>query len=243
MRGVEREGARLDLADREVALGARQALGEEPLRALPIRIRHQYQTLAETKRGLHGVGQPRPLRFRLGAAPHNEAVDDHFHGVLLHLVEGDVLGEVAYEAIDADARESTSPRGREQLLVLSLAVAHERAEDEDARAIRHRADLIDDLLDGLSDDRDPVIRTMRNADPREEKTQVVVDLGDGSNSGSRIARGSLLIDGHRRRKALDEVNVRLFHLTEELTRVSGERLDVPPLAFRVDGVEGEGRFP
>src|SRR5688572_4799005 len=163
--------------------------------------------------------------------------------MLFHLVEGDVLGEIADEAVDANAREATAPRGREKLLVLALAVAHERAEDKDARALRQRTDLIDDLLDRLGDDGNPVIRAVRYANAREEQTHVVVDLGDRADGRSRVARRSLLVDGYRRGKALDEVDVRLLHLTEELPRVGGERFDVAALALRIDRVESERRLP
>jgi len=43
----------------------------------------------------------------------DEPVDDYFDGVLLHLVEGDVLGEIADEPIDTNAREAAAPSGRE----------------------------------------------------------------------------------------------------------------------------------
>ena len=240
---VEREGARLDLADREVTLGAGQALGEEPFASLPIGIGHQREALAEPQRGLHRVGEPRTLRLRLGAATHDETVDDHFDGVLLHLVEGDVLGEVTDEPVDANAGEAAAAGGREELLVLPLPIAHERTEHEDARALGHRHDLVDDLLDGLRHDRDAVIRAVRHPDPREEKTQVVVDLGDCPDRRSRIACRPLLIDGYSGREALDEVDVGLFHLTKELARVRRERLDVAALTFGIDGVERERRLP
>ena len=38
------------------------------------------------------------------------------------------------------------------------------------------------------------------------------------------------------------LDVGLLHHLEELPRVGGERFDVPPLAFGVDGIEREGRF-
>src|SRR5439155_22658336 len=121
--------------------------------------------------------------------------------------------------IDAYAGEAAAPCGREELLVLALAVAHEGTEHEDARALGHRADLIDDLLDRLGDDRNAVIRAMRHPDPGKEKAQVVVALGDGADGRPRVARRPFLIDGHRGRQALDEIDVRLFHLTEELPRI------------------------
>lgn len=41
-------------------------------------------------------------------------------------------------------------------------------------------------------------------------------------------------------ESLDEVYVGLVDLSEEHTRVGGQRLNVAALTFREDGVEGEG---
>ena len=57
-----------------------------------------------------------------------------------------------------------------------------------------------------------------------------------------IARGVFLPDGDGGRDAVDLVDVGLFHALQELAGVGGERFDVAPLAFGVDGVEGERGF-
>src|SRR3989454_8174590 len=243
MRRVERERPRLDVADREVALGTGQALREEPLLALPVGVGDEREALAQPQRRLDRVGEPRALALRLGPATHDEAVNDDLEAVLFHLVERDVLGEVADGSVHAHAREAATPRCREELLVLALPVAHERSEHEDARVLRQLGDAVDDLLDGLRDDRDTVYRAVRNADAREEEPQVVVDLGDRSDGRSRVPRGALLVDRHRWREALDEVDVGLLHLSEKLPRVGGERLDVAALTLGVNRVEGERRLP
>ena len=48
-----------------------------------------------------------------------------------------------------------------------------------------------------------------------------------------------LLDGDGGGEAGDGLDVRLLHLLEELAGVGGEALHVAPLAFRVEGVEGE----
>src|SRR5258706_1496311 len=72
---------------------------------------------------------------------------------------------------------------------------------------------------------------------------MVVDLGDRADRRSRVARRTLLVDRHRGREALDEVDVRLLHLTKELPGIGRERLDVTALSLGVDRVEGERRLP
>ena len=197
MRRVEGEGAWLDLADREVALGACEPLREEAFRTFPIGVRDQREALAQTQRGLNGVRKPRALRLGLRFAPDHESVDDHLDAVLLHLVERDVLREVAHDAVDPHTRESAPACRDEELLMLALAVAHQRPEDEDARPFGERLDLVDDLLHGLRDDRDTMVGTVRHAHTREEQAHVVVDLGHRAHGRPRIPRGTLLIDRDR----------------------------------------------
>jgi hypothetical protein len=49
----------------------------------------------------------------------------------------------------------------------------------------------------------------------------------------------LLLDGDRGRQPLDQVDIRFLHQFEELACVCGQRFDVAPLPFGVEGVEGE----
>ena len=51
-----------------------------------------------------------------------------------------------------------------------------------------------------------------------------------------------LLDGDRGRNPIDEVGLRLVHPLEKLPRVRTERLDIPPLSFRVERIEGETRL-
>src|SRR6266550_2678461 len=118
--------------------------------------------------------------------------------MLLHLVERDVLAQLADAPVYADAREAAAARGHEQLLVLALPVADQRSEDQETGALLVFADLVDDLLDRLRDDRHAVVRAMRHADAREQQTEMVVDLGDGAHRRSRVPRRALLIDRDRR---------------------------------------------
>ena len=87
--------------------------------------------------------------------------------------------------------------------------------------------------------RDAVLRALRIAGAGEQQAQVVVDLGDRADGGARIVAGGLLLDGDRRRQALDQVDVGLVHQLQELARVGRQRLHVATLALGVERVEGE----
>lgn len=51
-----------------------------------------------------------------------------------------------------------------------------------------------------------------------------------------------LLDGDGGWDALDGIDEGLVHAVEELADVGGKCFDVAALAFRVEGVEGEGGF-
>src|SRR6266702_3248103 len=89
----------------------------------------------------------------------------------------------------------------------------------------------------------PADGAVRHANRRVHQPQIIVDLGDSYAGRSRAEAGGLLLDGDGRAQALDGVDFRPLHLIEKLPRVSGECLDIPPLALGVDRVKGERRLP
>jgi hypothetical protein len=80
---------------------------------------------------------------------------------------------------------------------------------------------------------------VRDADPREQQAQVIVDLGDGADGRSRVARRRLLLDRDGGGEALDRLDLGLLHHLQELPGVGGQGLDVAALPLGVDGVEGQ----
>ena len=134
------------------------------------------------------------------------------------------------------------PQREELLLELPLSAADERREHVDALVARREHHDVDDALERLRRDRAAAQVAMRHADVGEQQAQIVVDLRDRADRRARIRSGGLLLDGDGRREPVDQVDIRLLHLLEELAGVRGQRLDVAPLAFGVDRVEGERRL-
>src|SRR5579884_2645278 len=243
-RRVEREQPRLEVLERDAARRARERLAERRLDPVFRRllgagvdarlVQHRDDPARKAQRGLDGVGEP-PANVGL----HDQAVDDDLDGVLALLVELDLVAQLANLAVDADAREALLGDLLEQLRVLALPPANHVREELDARPFGELHDLVDDLLGALRGDFTPALVAVRDPDPRIEQAQVVVDLGHRPDRRARVARRRLLVDRDRRREALDVVDVGLLHLPEELPRIRRERLDVAPLPFRVDRVEGE----
>ena len=69
------------------------------------------------------------------------------------------------------------------------------------------------------------------------RAQVVVDLGHRAHGGARVVAGGLLLDGNRRRQALDQVHIGLVEPPEELPRIGRQALHIPPLALGIQRVE------
>ena len=205
-------------------------------------------TLGEAQGGLERVGEP-----TLDARAANEPVDDDLDRVLL--VPGEPLPTPCVPARAAHARQlvhlAVDPRPSEALpgelgqqpLVLALPAPHDRREHLEPRAVRQLQDPVDDLLRRLPGDDLPAVGAVRHADPGVEEPQVVVDLGDRADGRPRVLRSRLLVDRDRRRQTLDEVDVRLVHLTEELPGVRRKRLDVPALPLGIDRVERQRGLP
>ncbi len=243
---VEAEVARCRLLEAAAVLGARVPLAEEAVRPAGALIGqvHEQRPVREAQGGLDGVRHPRGIRslpVRVAGSPvaDHQPIDHDIDAVLVLLVEGDLLVEILQLPVHANADEPGLLRAGQHLLVLALAVAHERRHDHQPGVSREVVELVDDLLHRLPRDLAPADGAVHAADASEEEAEVVVDLGDRADRGSRVPRRALLIDADRRGEAVDLVDVRLLHLAQELPRVGRERLDVPALSLRVDRVEGE----
>ena len=114
--------------------------------------------------------------------------------------------------------------------------------EQQARAGRQLAELPRDDFRGFAHDFLAAVAAEGASDARVQQPHVVVDLGRRADGRPRIADAVLLADRDRRRDAVDAIDVRLLHPLEELARVRGQRLDIAPLPFGVDRVEGERRL-
>ena len=195
-------------------------------------------TVGQLQGGFQRVGEA-----ALDAVAPDEAVDDDLDLVLLvpgkPLVALQELGDVDDLAIDPGTHVALTGEILQQRVVVALAAAHDGCEHLEPRAIGQQEDAIDDLLGRLTLQPGAVVGAVLHADSGVQEAQVVVDLGDRANRGSRVAAGRLLVDRDGWGQPLDHVDVGLVHLPEELPGIGAEALDVPALALGVDGVERE----
>ena len=88
-------------------------------------------------------------------------------------------------------------------------------------------------------DRRTAFAAVRRADASVQQSQVVVDLRDRRHGAADAGRTRFLVDRQRRCKPVDRIDIGTGNLIEELPRVRRETVDVLPLAFGVQRVEGK----
>ena len=126
--------------------------------------------------------------------------------------------------------------------MLALALAHHGRQHHDPFSLSLLQHLVHHLADGLGGQGLIVVGAARLPHPGEEQTQIVIDFGNGAHGGARVVGSGFLFNGDGGREALDMVHIRLFHHGQELPGVGGEGLHVAALSFRIEGIEGQGRF-
>ena len=75
------------------------------------------------------------------------------------------------------------------------------------------------------------------ADAREQDAQIGEDLGGRAHRRARAAIGEILIDGDRRRQALNAIDLGAARVIDQ-----PQRFEVLALAFLVQRVDGQCRF-
>ena len=241
VRAVEREHVRLELFVADAAVRAGVPLAVERVGPALLHLAaDDERAVGELQRGLDGIGQP---RFDPGLQ--REPVHDHVNVVLLVLRERGDAGEVHDHAVHAHAHEALGLDPAEDVGMLALAAADHRREEHDPPAFPGAAfeDRAHDLLGGLLRDRPAALVAIRRAAARVEQPQEIVNLRRRRDGRARAGGAGALLDGDRRRQALDGLDGRFLHLLEELPRVGGEALDVPALALGEDRVERQRGFP
>ena len=159
--------------------------------------------------------------------------------MFLGLIELGRIGQIAKLAIDVGAHIAVLTQANEFITEIALLGSHHGRQHGKTRAFTQSQNLVHHVGNGLRGDALATLPAEDLAHARPQQAQVVVDFGDGAYAGARIARSRPLPDGDGRRQPVDGIHVGLAPLLEKLAGVGGQRLDVAPLAFGVDGVEGQ----
>ena len=202
---VERKITRLKIVNGVTMLRARQgqrilqqlALG--PLGSITIG-QHVHVYIAVSQRGR--------LLNRLGDTAQriltdHDAIDHDLDIVLEFLIQIDRIVERAHFTVDTHAAKALGAKVLKQFGVLAFSPAHHRCQHKRAAALPRRQDLVGNLVGRLTLNDAAAFGTVRGAHTGEQQAQIVINLGYGANRRARVFRRRLLVDRHRRRKAVD----------------------------------------
>ncbi len=213
-RVVEGEHRRLQFGDADTVFWAGIVLGERHL--LPSYDIHNHDALRDLHGSLHGVREA-----ALNALFDHEAIHDEFNIVLDVFLQFDFLREVMDFSVHPNANKAGLMGLFQRLCECALFPPGNRCQNLDTSPLREFHDLIHDLVHSLGMDFPPTDGTVGNTDPGIQKTEVIIDFRDGSNRGSRVLGGRLLVNGDGWRKALNGFHIGLFHEPQELTGIGG----------------------
>ena len=146
----------------------------------PALSRHDQVAFADLQGQFHRFGQPRPDR-RLDHQP----VHDHFDVVPHLAVQLQVVGQRHHVAVDASPDEALLQQVLEQVAILAFLAADQRGEHGQPGSFGQMQDPGDDLLAGLSRDGLAAFGAVALADAGEQHAQIVVDLRDRADGGTR----------------------------------------------------------
>ena len=155
----------------------------------------------------------------LNAGLHQQTINHHLDGVISSFVEFEIVVKIHQSAVDTGTAITVLQQRLHLFLEFAFAPAHNRRQHHHAIFRSERHDALDYLIGRLAADRTAAIRTMRHPNRGEQEAKIIVDFSDGTYGGARTAAGGFLFDGDRRTKAVNGVNVRAFHLIEELAGV------------------------
>ena len=72
-----------------------------------------------------------------------------------------------------------------------------------------------------------------------QQTQKIVDLGNRTHRRTRILIGGLLLDRNHRTQSRNLIDIRAFHIADELAGIGRQRLHIAALTLGIDRIEGQ----
>ena len=219
---------RIERLEAQVAMLAGEVLGialDVPLCLVAIRIHlgDVHHPPAKIERLLNRLGDARSCSG-LDDVP----IDHHLDRVLAAVVDGRRLIDGIALAIDAQPRVTSAANFLPQGFVLLLPLSFQRSHDVKLCPLFERQHLVDDLVGGLRSHRATAVGAMAFAQSRVEDSEIIVDLGDSADRRARAFARCLLLNTDGRRETGDLFDLRFLDLTQELSRVATQTLDITP---------------
>ena len=194
-------------------------------------------TLALVEGGRDRVGESPPSRIGRGQAIH----DHEDLSCLAHPRLGVGRVEPGEHAVELGPHEPCRAELCRHLHVRPVRARGQWEGHQDGKGrsmLRPDVDqFVHDFLHRVDFHDAPAPHAVLGAGARPQEPQEIVDLRGRADRRAAARRRVLLLDGDRRRDALDRVDQRFGHPLEELLRIRRERLDVAALPLGVEGIE------
>ena len=234
-RAVKRKGARFQFRNARATLHAGQFARVEPLFAAYGR--DQNQTVGQLDRSLDGC-----LQSLVDPRLYPQLIHNHFDRVVPPLIEIEFVFERPDDAVDSRLHETLPRQFLQILFEFAFSAANNRSHDQNSVFRAERENVLQNLFRRLPGNLAAAGRAVRDADGGVQKPQIVVNFRDRADRAARAASGGFLVDGNGRAQTVDGIDIGPLHLIEKLPGIGRQRFDVPPLAFRVNGVERQRRL-
>ena len=177
-------------------------------------IKNEQESVALIESFLHRLPQALSV-FGL----HTEFINDDFYVVGLIAVEFHTALYGAKLAIDADMNVAFAQHGLEDFAIMALAVLHQRGEEIDAMPIVVAEYHIHNLLFRIFHHRLTAKIRVGGGGAGVEKTEKIIDLRDGTHSGTRIFVRRLLLNTDDGRQSGDFINIGSLQISEKISGI------------------------
>ena len=197
-------------------------------------VKHSHRTLSCSKGIGNGIAHPEYVAFSGLELVHNEL--DEMVFVAVQLFD---FGQFANLAVNSYLGVTLAAHGVEELAVMALSAPDQGSQEQALAAFVLSQYQFHDFFVGVAHHLLARDGRVGGGCAGEEQAQEIRDFGNGADCGTRVgARGFLFYcnDGAEPFYAFD---LGLFEYSYEMLGIGGQGVEIAPLPFGVDGVEGE----
>ena len=169
----------------------------------------------------------------------DNTINDNLNIVLEGLSQRDFFIKFTHNAVNTNARKSFFAQVFKELDVLAFTAQNNRSQNIGSASLTSLKDFIGNLICCLTLNNASTLRTVRSTHTSIQKTQIIIDFCNSTYGRARISRSCLLINRYSWRKTVNRIKVWLIHLSQELTGIAGQGLNVAALSLCVNGVKGK----
>ena len=145
-------------------------------------------------------------------------------------------------AIHANADKPLTLEFLKERTNIAVCLLDHGREHNDSRIFRQRQKLLRNLWRRHFFQRLAGRRIMRLSCCGIKHAEIIINLRHRGNGGTRIGRSGSLLNGHGRRKAVNEIHLRFVQPVEELTGIGGKALHIAPLPFCIKSIKCQRRL-